>query len=117
MYTVIRFTASSQNVREISLIGEAMNKVRSGVYSGLRKAGDGFACDISKSDSWEDHDAAIRAFVAEFAPQIVQTRTIGGGVTVDVAIEPEDCRERVPVVRANPELLKILSSHHVTFEV
>jgi hypothetical protein len=90
MYTVLRITTDAEHRDALLQLGEQMNQKRAGVFSELRKAGDGFSCEVSSSPSWETHVEALHAFLQDFAATIAQARQMGAAVTVDVAIEPED---------------------------
>ena len=90
MYTTLRLTTNAAHRNTLRQLGEQMNLKRAGVFSGLRRAGDGFSCEVSSSPSWEAHVQALRAFLRDFAETIAQARQMGAAVTVDVAIEPED---------------------------
>ena len=90
MYTVLRITTDAARQDALLQLGEQMNRKRARVFSGLRRAGDGFSCEVSSSPSWEAHVQALRTFLRDFAETITQARQIGAAVTVDVAIEPED---------------------------
>ena len=42
MYTVLRFTREPADVELFDAIGQMLNQVRPGIYTGIRRAGDGF---------------------------------------------------------------------------
>jgi hypothetical protein len=118
MYTVARFLANPPALSRISEIGDAMNAVKPGTFTGLRRRGDGFVCDIWKDGTWSEHERAIREFVAEFAGPIRQARDAGISVAIDIAIGEED-RESVAYVCISvaPSLLEALGSAGVRLEV
>jgi hypothetical protein len=93
MYTVVRFTSGSLPHGALERLGEALNKVVPGAFTRLRHAGDGFACEITDSDQWAKHHAAILSFVHRSTSVIGEAMEAGVDVCVDVAIEPEDMRE------------------------
>ena len=118
MYTVIRFTGGFEAREEVARIGLSMNSVRAGVFSGLRRRGDGFSCDLSSDKSWDAH-VGVHRFFAEFDYFIKEALQIGAVVTVDVAIEPED-REAsgsIFVSGCGPDLLATLASAGLRMEV
>jgi hypothetical protein len=90
MYTTLRITTDAARQDALLQLGEQMNLKRAGVFSGLRRAGDGFSCEVSSSPSWEAHLQSLRTFLHDFAETIAQACQLGAAVTVDVAIEPED---------------------------
>lgn len=112
MYTVIRFIANPDYLERLTDIGMAMNAIRKGVYAGLRKAGDGFCCEICTGREWGEHQREILRFMTEFGHSISTATQDGAVVTVDVAVEPED-RESAGsmfVLRCKREVLAALSS-------
>ncbi len=64
MYTVVRFLREPFDQKLLESIGEGLNRLIPGTYDGIRARGDGFACDVSSSDLWFDHHAAIERFIA-----------------------------------------------------
>lgn len=119
MYTVARFLVDASGVERLVEVGEAMNALRRGVFTGLRKRGDGFVCEVCKEGSWSVHERAIGEFVAEFAGPIRQACEAGITVAIDVAIEGDD-RERATAyvgVGFAPSLLLTLGSAGVRLEV
>ncbi len=118
MYSIIRFTASPEMSKNIVAIGEAMNAVRPGVFTGPRRAADGFACSLATSSQWLEHREAITLFLREFAEPIRDSVQAGAAVTIDVAIEPEDRSEGTTlVVRFDQVLMKLLASMDIALEV
>jgi hypothetical protein len=100
-------------------IGTAINEIRPGVYSGPRKPGDGFFCEISSDTGWGKHHAAIIAFITDFRELIKQSVEGGASVTIDIAVEPEDVEARRPIFVLHYEhnLLAALASCGVELEV
>jgi hypothetical protein len=119
MYTVMRFTAGPGMDEEIAAIGASMNSVRAGVFSGLRKRGDGFSCDVSAEKGWDDHVRDIHRFVNEFSDILKRAILAGAAVTLDVAIEPEDKESSgaVLVLACTQELLALLLSTGLRMEI
>ena len=112
MYTVIRFVGAPELLNALIEVGSAMNAVRTGIYTGVRKAGDGFCCEVSSSPEWGEHQREILQFITDFGEFIKKAVQCGGSVTVDVAVEPED-RESgslILVLRCEHELLAALAS-------
>lgn len=119
MYTVIRFIGSPACMDTLIEIGMAMNAVRAGIYPGLRKAGDGFCCEICRDTEWGEHQQEILRFIAEFGEFIKNAIQGGSSVTVDVAVEPED-RESgaaILVLRCERDLLAALAFCGAALEV
>jgi len=119
MYTTLRITTDAAHQDALLRLGEQMNRKRAGVFSGLRRAGDGFSCEVSSSPSWEAHVQAMHAFLRDFAETIAQARQLGAAVTVDVAIEPEDrSANGAPLVlSAAPSLLAEMSALALRWEL
>ena len=90
MYTIVRFTSEPSLIGEIEELGRSMNLLRPGVFTGIRKRGDGFACDISDDPAWGVHMREIQRFITEFNEAIGQALRVGASVTMDVAVERED---------------------------
>lgn len=115
MFTVVRFLGDSSLLPALADLGSDMNRVRPGVFNGLRKAGDGFSCDISSSDSWKDHAAEAITFIQQFRHIVSRAISLGAGVSFDVAVEPEDRGFRSVVL--DNVLLSVLAEAKVTLEV
>ena len=90
MYSVLRFTIERERVGELLAIGQAMNVVERGIYEGPRRAGDGFACDVARSERWSDHVGEVRELVRTHGPSIHEAVARGARVTFDVAIDADD---------------------------
>ncbi len=118
MYTVIRFTSNSVTQSVYECIGSEVNSVFPGAYNGLRRAGDGFVCVVSSSDSWADHRAAILEFIRAGRLAISNAQHLNVDVSFDVAIEPEDFSETNALsVYVDPELSKGLTMMAVCLEL
>jgi len=115
MFTVARFFSDPSLLPTLVELGAEMNRARPGVFSGLRKAGDGFSCDISASDSWQDHARDMLRFVNDFRDVVARAISLGAKVHFDVAVEPEDHGLRCVVL--DRVLLSTLAEAQVTFEV
>lgn len=119
MYTVIRFTVKAECLGAIIDVGIAMNALRPGSYTGLRKSGDGFCCEICGSPDWGEHQREILRFMTELAAPIKSAVQQGASVTVDVAVEPED-RESggaVLVLRCEQAVLAALAACRTELEL
>ena len=90
MYSVLRITGSYINMEHIKNIGESMNKILDNTYTGIRKAGDGFSIEISKSDIWNDHVNSVIEKIKLFEKVLIDGRESGINVTFDLAIENTD---------------------------
>jgi hypothetical protein len=117
MYTIIRFTAAKEMVDRLATIGADMNKVRAGMFAGIRKAGDGFTCDVSRSHDWAEHMSGIEEFVQQFERTIELVVELGGRVTVDVAVDPEDITGIYRSIDFDDALLKTLVAHRLVLEI
>ena len=119
MYSVVRFTIDQGRVGELREVGEAMNQVEPGIFEGLRRAGDGFACEISTSDRWSDHVAALQRFVERHAAAIQGAVARGARVTFDVAIDADDqsAAHIALVLGFSPAILSELGAAGVGVEV
>lgn len=119
MYTVVRFAFNYLKKNEAAEIGMSMNALRPGIFTGIRKAGDGFSCEICADASWEVHVREILRFVAEFDEFIQMALRLGASVTVDTAIEPEDRASAGPVLvlACAPAFLEVMASKGLTIEL
>jgi hypothetical protein len=119
MYTVIRFTIDSLKRDEIASIGVSMNTLRAGIFTGLRKAGDGFACEVCADASWEVHVREILQFAIEFGEFIERALRLGASITVDTAVEPEDRESAggVLVLACTPTFLTTMASSGLRMEL
>ena len=119
MYTVIRFIGDSACLPRLMKIGAAMNEIRPGIYSGLRKRGDGFACEVCADAEWGKHHASILAFIADFKEIIKQSIEAGSSVTIDIAVEPEELKtdRRIFVLNYEHRLIAALASCGAALEV
>ncbi|MEO6602130.1 MAG: hypothetical protein ABIQ16_19775 [Polyangiaceae bacterium] len=94
-----------------------MNEQRPKVFEGFRKAGDGFASDVSDSSDWWQVWREIAEFVEMFDSSISATKAIGGDVTIDIAIEPDDYAGAVTVFRLTAESASLLATRGVAIEL
>ena len=119
MYTVLRITTDAARREALLQLGEQMNQKRAGVFSGLRRAGDGFSCEVSSSPSWDAHVQSLHGFLRDFAETIAHAQQMGAAVTVDVAIEPEDhSASGTPfVLGVSPSLLTEMSALGLRWEL
>jgi hypothetical protein len=119
MYSVIRFTLPKERAHELVPIGERMNERQPGVFTGLRRAGDGFACDVSRADDWAAHVVAARELVGLHAEVIREAISIGARVTLDVALGDDDRKASSIALSivCPPDLLCLLGEAHVVFVV
>ena len=119
MYTVVRVTVDAAKVGELDIVGKSMNELRQGVYTGIRKAGDGFSCEVCTDEGWDRHKEAISRFAHDFAVPLRRLVGIGASVIFDVAVEPEDRkgRGRVLVLRGDVPFLYMLACDGIGLEV
>lgn len=117
MYTIIRFIVDKDKILLLDQIGLSMNKLKDNVYSGIRRAGDGFTCELSSDLDWDLHRKSIIEFLKIFFHQVAEINQLPGAVTVDVAIEPEDIQNIPKVLHCDLELLSMLVSCGVKLEL
>lgn len=121
MYTVFRVTHENFSFSFIEKIGAEMNALRNGVYEGLRKAGDGFACEISKSTLWVEQMQNIKDFLFLFKRQIAKLIRNNYEITVDIAIDSadfSDIDDRVGLfLFHSKDFLRALESYKVNYEI
>lgn len=119
MYTVVRFTIDHLKMNEIADIGVSMNALRQGIFTGIRKAGDGFSCEVCTDTSWEVHVREILRFTSEFSEFIEKALRLGASVTIDAAVEPEDRESTgtVLVLACAPAFLEAIASRGLRMEL
>jgi hypothetical protein len=118
MLTIIRVTAGRRkDLPDLEKIGLDMNRVKPGVYTGLRRRGDGFACDLSSSSDWQAHERSALDFVALFSSHLQTLRNLGARVTVDMAIDLSDLKKPIECVHFGGELLRALGDREIALEV
>ena len=118
MYTVVRFTSDSVAREVFEHIGTNLNELIPGAYTGFRHAGDGFACEISGADTWQDHQVAICNFIRMGKSVIATARQEDVCVCIDVAVEPEDFEgTSIFGIYAGQELVKLLAETGVDIEI
>jgi hypothetical protein len=117
MYSIARFTADKDNLAKLEEIGRSMNGVRPGVYQGLRRAGDGFACDLASGGNWREHQRSATDFVKDFGLHIGQVHHLGGRTTVDMSLGTEDLAKPIESLHFGVEFLELLSKNTIALEV
>lgn len=117
MYSIFRFTADSARVADLNEVGRDMNNLSPGVYQRPRRAGDGFACDLSRSADWREHQKAAATFISLFLRHIRQAQALGAQTTVDMALGPEDLGVPIKGLYFGSEFMNTLSSNAVALEV
>jgi hypothetical protein len=118
MHTIIRVTAArKEDLRALESIGLDMNQVRPAVFSGLRRKADGFACDVSSSTDWRDHERAALDFLNTFSSHIEKVRLLGARVTMDMAFDFADFKKPVECAHFGAPLLRKLGETGVALEV
>jgi hypothetical protein len=117
MYSIFRFTIDRTRLGELDEIGRDMNILTPKIYQGLRRAGDGFACDLSWSKSWRDHQKAATDFISLFQGHIRQALAIGALTAVDMALRGEDLSVPVKSVHFGANFLQVLASAGVDLEI
>ena len=117
MYSVLR-VLDPLNPQALVAIGESMNVVRPGSFTGLRRRGDGFSVDLSREDDWSIHSTAIEAALASLDAPLRAAGARGAKVMIDVAVDGDDRGERVWVsVWCGPDLAARLADLRITFMV
>lgn len=118
MLTIIRVTAQrKEDLPALDFIGTEMNRIKTGVYKGLRRKGDGFACEVSTSFDWRDHEHAALDFVTQFSVQLEQARKLGAAVTIDMALDVADFKNPIEGVHFGAGLLRALGEREISLEV
>jgi hypothetical protein len=118
MLTIIRVTAQrKEDLPALALIGAEMNQIRPGVFTGLRRRGDGFACEIATSADRLDHERSALDFVTQSSPQLEQARNLGAAVTVDMALDSVDFKKPIEGVHFGAEVLRALGERKISLEV
>jgi hypothetical protein len=117
MYSIFRFTIERGRMVSLEQIGLDMNSLIPGIYQGPRRAGDGFACDLSSSKDWRDHQKATTDFVNTFQGHIRQAQAIGARATVDMALGAEDLGVPIKGLHFGPEFMRLLSANAAALEV
>lgn len=120
MYTVVRVTTDPSKLGELERVGRSFNGIRPAVYEGIRRAGDGFACEVSGDECWEQHVISILSFVREFSEPLRRAVELGASVTFDVAIAPQDRKDLGKIVlalRFDAALLAALAEPGIALEV
>lgn len=116
MYTVIRFMGEQRE--SLESIGAGLNAIVPWTFTGMRPAGDGFACDVSESDEWSDHERAISIFIERFGACIARAAELGLRVEFDVAVDSDDrARRLITSVGLPCNVLRRFAELHVDFEV
>ena len=96
MYTVIRFLATKESENSLTALGEQLNELVPGSYSGVSERGlMRFDVSVSRSSTWREHLNEIVEFLDRAAPVLEAARREGVQVHADVAVEPEDRPERM----------------------
>ncbi len=116
---MIRFTVPSVQLPSLLAIGEAMNELEPDVYEGPRPRGDGFVCDLSRSDVWSDHLAAMKRFLERHQRALADAAGLGASLTIDVAVDGDD-QARVKyllAIHVPVELVTALAAARVALEV
>ncbi|WP_141733945.1 hypothetical protein [Oligoflexus tunisiensis] len=91
MYTVLRMTCDSdEKLGDLINIGERIERLRKGAFTGLRKDANWFACTIAGDSDPENHRAEILSGVSLLANEIKDAIGLGFRATLDLAVEPED---------------------------
>jgi hypothetical protein len=116
VYTVIRFTTSSEAVPALLAIGPEMNAIRADVFDGPRRRGDGFVCSVCSASAWTEHERAILAFLGDFATAIRGALDMDALVVVDVAVEP-DAQRLWLSLPFGAHFLRTIADSGVRFEV
>ncbi|WP_141735243.1 hypothetical protein [Oligoflexus tunisiensis] len=119
MYTVLRMTCESKaNLDVLIKIGERMDRLKKGAYTGLSKDANWFACTIAKDSDPENHRAEILSGVSMFANETRDAIGLALRATLDLAMEPEDFgNDPYSSIGFDPEVLQILASMGLGIEV
>lgn len=116
MYTVARFTTTRGDLEALHEVGNRVRQRRP-TSTSTRRAGDGFTSEICSDDAWNVHVSAIERFIEELADEVRDATAVGATVTIDVAVEPEDCLTTVTVLRLDERLLRMLAECSASLEL
>jgi hypothetical protein len=119
MYTIVRFTAGVEVMGTLTNLGRSMNSLRPGIFTGIRKQGDGFSCEVCTESSGDIHVTEVLRFISEFSAIIEHAIHVGASVTVDIAVEPKDrlASGSVCVLGWSPTALSAIAAARVRIEV
>lgn len=118
MLTIMRVTAGrKEDLPALEAVGLDMNHVRAGTFSALRRRGDGFACDVSSSGDWRDHERAALEFLGLFSSHIEKVCLLGAKVTMDMAFDFADFKKPIEGAHFGEPLLRALGERGVALEV
>ncbi len=117
MYTVIRFIIKDPVILEkAKLIGAELNEIIPGVYEGMRKARDGFACSMSSNEDWMEHQQDLIGFILKIENSIVKAKAEGISIVVDISVD-SDPSSLLNSYRFSGELLKKLVNYGIDLEM
>ena len=114
MYTVVRFVNDQDAESNLTLIGQKINSVSPGTFTGLDRVDGRFSISVCSTAIWEDHVVAMVGFLQKHADTIKVAIAANMYIEFDVAIEPEDYNDISYLsVGINPYLANSLSSNGV----
>jgi hypothetical protein len=119
MYSIVRFTLPKDRAHELIPIGERMNGREPNVFSGLRRAKDGFACEICSTDRLEDHLQDVEDFLCVHRASVDEAVALGATVTFDIALGGNDKPASAPYLSLpfQPEFLRLLAEAKARLEI
>lgn len=83
-----------------------------------RRKGDGCVSDLSVSDSWAEHRAAILAYVHRHQDAVASAKSAGARASIDCAVRPDDLGDSHWLeISLDQELLGALNEAQVNFAV
>jgi len=89
MYSVIRFQDVTGNF-DMKALGEALNLVAPGLYTGMDRVAGRFSCGICDDDDWKSHRDSIHKLLSDIRKQIQNIDKSLVDVEIDIALDFED---------------------------
>ncbi len=118
MYTVFRVMWASGGTPDVERSIAAV--VADFPDAGLepRRKGDGCVSDLSVSDSWAEHRAAILAYIHQNRGAVAFAKGAGARASVDCAVRPDDLGDSYWLeISLDEELLGVLNEAQINFAV
>jgi hypothetical protein len=119
MYSVFKALKYNYDIEFLNKIGKKMNEIKDGIYTGIRKANDGIAIEVSKSHLWQEQQNETILFINLFQKQILQLKKMKYDIFIDMAIDYDDiCKQQYGLfVHYSEDLLKTLTKNGIEYEI
>jgi hypothetical protein len=117
MYCVIRFSNPSST--HLQSIGESLNRIQPDLYDGFdRGVPNRFSCSVAPGDDWGSQRQGVFDFVTKCGEVIRNAQALGTEVVFDLAVEPEDYKDRyITPLLLDRELIDLLSERQLDFGI